>query len=72
MNELLDLLDDLVAALERREGAEPDMGEWEADRDVGRLERQLVAEYRAVRNETDTTPQAQVPHRRPAILIASR
>lgn len=54
MDELLDLLDDLVDALERREGAEPDLGEWDADREVRRLERQLVAEYRIARNDFDS------------------
>jgi hypothetical protein len=53
MDELLDLLDELVEALERREGAEPDMGGWDAERDVNRLERQLVAEYRIARNDLE-------------------
>ncbi len=69
MDELLHLLDDLVEALERRDGSEPDFGQWEADRDVRRLERQLVAEYRIASNDLARIDAAVD---RPAFLVASR
>lgn len=70
MDDLLELVGDLVDALERRDAAEPDLG-WDADRDVRRLERQLVAEYRVVRVRDLAAPDnASAPVARPAIIVA--
>jgi len=72
MDELLELVGELVDALERRDAAEPDLG-WDADRDVRRFERQLVAEYRTVRvRELATAPEGPgMPVTHPAMLVAS-
>jgi uncharacterized protein Yka (UPF0111/DUF47 family) len=48
MNRLLQLVDELVEAVERRESAEPDLAAWEAEADIRRIQRQLVLEYRQV------------------------
>lgn len=46
MDDLFELLAELVDALEQRDASEPEMG-WQAGADVQRLERRLVAEFRA-------------------------
>ncbi len=45
---LLPLLEDLVATLELRDAADPDVPRWEADRRVRQLEDELVTRFRRV------------------------
>jgi hypothetical protein len=45
MDRLLELVEELVEAVERRDCAEPDMAGWEAEADIRRLQRLLVLEY---------------------------
>ncbi|HEU4672427.1 MAG TPA: hypothetical protein VFS32_05955 [Candidatus Limnocylindrales bacterium] len=46
--DLITLLEDLVATLELREAADPDVPRWEADRRIRRLEDELVVQFRHV------------------------
>ncbi len=49
MDDFIDLVERLADAIERREAAEPDLGGWEAEAEVRRLERRLVTEVRLAR-----------------------
>jgi hypothetical protein len=46
MDRLIDLVEELVEAIERRESAEPDMAAWEAEADIRRIQKLLLREYR--------------------------
>jgi hypothetical protein len=56
MNRLLELIERLSDAVERRESADPDLGSWQAEAEVQRLEQELIREYRLVRLYAEDDP----------------